>query len=155
MGLCIVVIIDILYHQKDLKNKEYVGLMNTLLKIATYVAIFWIVFRFEEIIRQGGASLLVDVGFEFFFFWLEMLIIVIGIVMVRKSNSRSLFTGASLMLAGGLLYRINTYLIGFEGAPGVTYFPSIPEFLITVGMFAIQFIIFITLVKIFPVVSQE
>lgn len=154
MGLCIVVIVDILYHQKDLKDKEYVGLLNNLLKIGIYVAIFWIAFRFVEIIRQGGAALLVDVSFEFWFFWLEMLLIVVGMIMLRKSDARSLFTGATLMLTGGLLYRINTYIIGFEGASGVTYFPSIPEVMITVGMYALQFIIFITLVKIFPVVSK-
>lgn len=155
MGTCIVVLVDLLYHQKDLKKKEYSGLLHKILGIGIYVAAFWIVFRFVEIIRQGGAPLLFDVGFHFFFFWLEMILIVIGMIVLRKSNPRAIFTGASLMLSGGLLYRFNTYIIGFEGAPGLTYFPSIPEFSISVGMFAIQFLIFITLVKIFPVVSQE
>jgi Ni/Fe-hydrogenase subunit HybB-like protein len=120
-----------------------------------YVAIFWIVFRFEEILRNGGGGLLFDFSFETGFFWLEMLLIVIGMIMLRKSSARSIFTGASLMIAGGLLYRINTYIIGYESAPGVTYFPSAPEIMISVGMFALQFLIFITLVKIFPVISQE
>jgi Ni/Fe-hydrogenase subunit HybB-like protein len=155
MGTCIVVLVDLLYHQKDLKNKEYTGLLKNILKIGIYVAIFWIVFRFVEVIRQGGAALLYDVGIEFFFFWLEMILIVVGMIALRKSSPRAIFTGASLMLAGGLLYRINTYIIGYESVPGVTYFPSIPEVMITVGMFAVQFLIFITLVKIFPVVSQE
>jgi Ni/Fe-hydrogenase subunit HybB-like protein len=155
MGLCIVVLIDLMYHQKELKKKEYTVLLSKLLKIGIYVAIFWIIFRFVEIIRQGGGALLYDVGLEFFFFWAEMILIVIGLIVLRKSSPRAIFTGACLMLAGGLLYRLNTYIIGFESAPGVTYFPSAPEFMITVGMLALQFLIFITLVKIFPVVSQE
>ncbi len=155
MGLCIVVIIDILYHPKSLKNQEYLGLLKTLLKIGVYVAIFWIVFRFVEVIRNGGASNLFDVGFEFIFFWAEMILIVIGMIMIRKTNARSLFSGAALMLTGGLLYRINTYLVGFEGAPGVTYFPSVPELMISIGMLALQIAIFITFVKIFPIISQE
>ena len=155
MGLCIVVIVDMLYHQKDLKKSEYVGLLKTLLKIAAYVAAFWLVFRFIEVIRQGGTALLFDVGFEASFFWLEMILLLIGLFMVRKSNARSLFTGAFFMLTSGLLYRLNTYIIGFEGAPGVTYFPTAPEFMISVGMLALQILIFITLVKIFPVISQE
>ncbi len=155
MGTCIVVLVDMLFHQKDLKNKEYSELLHKILKVGIYVGVFWIIFRFVEIIRQGGGALLYDVGFEFFFFWLEMILLVIGMVVLRKSSPRAIFTGASLMLASGLLYRINTYIIGFEGAPGLTYFPSVPEFMITIGMFAIQFLIFITLVKIFPVVSQE
>jgi len=155
MGTCIVVLVDMLFHQKDLKNREYSDLLKKILNIGRYVAAFWIVFRFEEIIRQGGGHLLYDAGFEFFFFWLEMILIVIGMIVLRKSSPRAIFTGASLMLAGGLLYRINTYIIGFESVPGMTYFPSVPEFLISIGMFALQFLIFITLVKIFPVVSQE
>ena len=155
MGLCIVVIVDMLYHQKDLKKSEYVGLLKTLLKIAAYVAAFWLVFRFVEVIRQGGTALLFDVGFEASFFWLEMILLLIGLFMVRKSNARNLFSGAFFMLTSGLLYRLNTYIIGYEGAPGVTYFPTAPEFMISVGMLALQILIFITLVKIFPVISQE
>jgi Ni/Fe-hydrogenase subunit HybB-like protein len=119
------------------------------------VAIFWIVFRFVEVIRNGGAGNLFDVGFEFFFFWAEMILVVIGMIMIRKTNARSLFSGAVLMLTGGLLYRINTYIIGFEGAPGVTYFPTIPELMISIGMLALQIAIFITFVKLFPIISQE
>jgi Ni/Fe-hydrogenase subunit HybB-like protein len=155
MGVCIVVIVDILYHPKSLRKAEYVGFLKTLLKIGSYVAIFWIVFRFVEVIRNGGAGNLFDVGFEFFFFWAEMILVVIGMIMIRKTNARSLFSGAVLMLTGGLLYRINTYIIGFEGAPGVTYFPTIPELMISIGMLALQIAIFITFVKLFPIISQE
>lgn len=155
MGACIVVIIDILYHPKSLKKKEYLEVLKVLMKIGVYVAIFWVVFRFVEVIRNGGVGLLFSVGFEFFFFWAEMILVVIGMIMIRKTNARSLFTGAVLMLTGGLLYRINTYIIGFEGAPGVTYFPTVPEIFISVGMLALQIAIFITFVKIFPIITQE
>lgn len=155
MGTCIVVLVDLLYHQKDLKKKEYTGLLRNILKIGIYVAVFWIVFRFVEIFRQGGGALLFDFGFEMAFFWIEMALIVIGMIALRKTSARAIYTGAVLMLTGGLLYRINTYIIGFESAPGVTYFPSIPEIMISIGMLALQFLIFITLVKIFPVISQE
>ncbi len=155
MGTCIVVLVDMLYHPKSLKNKEYLGLLKVLMKIGVYVAIFWIIFRFVEVVRNGGAGLLFSIGFEFFFFWAEMILIVIGMIMIRKTNARSLFSGAALMLTGGLLYRINTYIIGFEGATGVTYFPSVPELLISIGMLALQIAIFITFVKIFPIITPE
>jgi len=106
MGTCIVVLVDLLFHQKDLRNKEYSELLHKLLKIGIYVGVFWIIFRFVEIIRQGGGALLYDVGFEFFFFWLEMILTVIGMVVLRKSSPRAIFTGACLMLTGGLLYRM-------------------------------------------------
>ncbi len=155
MGTCIVAMVDMLYHPKSLKNKEYLGLLNSLLKIGIYVAIFWIVFRFVEVVRGGGAGLLFAFEFETAFFWIEMILIVIGIVVLRKGHARSLFSGAAFMLTGGLLYRINTYLVGFEGAPGVTYFPSIPEISISIGMLALQIAIFIIFVKIFPIITPE
>jgi Ni/Fe-hydrogenase subunit HybB-like protein len=59
------------------------------------------------------------------------------------------------LMAGGLLYRFNTYIIGFESVPGQFYFPSAPETMISIGMFALQLILFITIVKIFPVMEKE
>lgn len=157
MGFNIVVIVDMLYHMDELKenDRELVGLYHNLLQMGVYVAIFWIAFRFEEIFRQGGAALMMEAGTHAGFFWLEMAMIVIGIIQVRRAAPRSLFTGSCLMLAGGLLYRINTYIIGFEPAPGVTYFPSLPEFTISVGMLALQIAVFMILVKLFPIVSKS
>lgn len=158
MGFCIVVAVDIIY-AGSFKNNQYVQLLGTLMKVAIYVAVIYIIMRWIEVARNGAIGLAFNFDLEANFFWLEWILILVGIFFVRNQRARmspkNLFTGAAFMMAGGLLYRLNTYIIGFESVPGQTYFPSFPEFMISVGMFALQFILFITLVKIFPVMEKE
>ncbi|MBU3915289.1 Ni/Fe-hydrogenase cytochrome b subunit, partial [bacterium] len=158
MGLCIVVAVDCLY-AKNFKDKKYLDMLNTMMKSASLVAVIYVVFRWVEVIRGGGAGKAFEPGFESGFFWLEWIFLLIGLYLLNiskgKSSPKNIFMGASLLLSAGLLYRVNAYIIGFEAIPGVTYLPSVPELMISVGMFAFQLIIFITFVKIFPVLGEE
>ena len=157
MGFCIVTAVEC-WTANTYNRKVDVKLMGTLLKMAKYVAILYLLIRWFEIIRMGGIGAAFDFGVESSFFWLEWILLIVGFYFVRNSaltNLRSVFYGASFLLASGLLYRINTYIIGYEGAPGVTYFPSFPELMISVGMFALQMIIFITVIKLFPILEEE
>lgn len=160
MGLCVVVAVECwVLGEKGLKNKDHINLLGNLIKIARIVAIVYVLFRWFEVIRGGGTGKAFEFGIDAASFWLEWILILIGIYFISKkqsqTNPKMIFISAVFMLAGGLLYRINTYIIGFHPAPGVTYFPSFPELMISVGMFALQLIIFITLIKIFPVLTKE
>lgn len=158
MGFCIVAALDIVY-TGSFKSKQYVNLLGTMMKVAIWVAVLYIVLRWVEVARNGAIGLAFKFDLEANFFWLEWILILIGIFYVRNENARknpkNLFKGATFMMTGGLLYRLNTYIIGYESVPGQTYFPSLPEFMISIGMFALQFILFITIVKIFPVMETE
>jgi Ni/Fe-hydrogenase subunit HybB-like protein len=57
-----------------------------------------------------------------------------------------------MMLAGGL-YRFNTYLVAYRPGEDVHYFPSAPEFLITLGLMALEIAGYIVIVKVFPIFS--
>ncbi len=158
MGLCIVVAVDCLY-AKNFKNNKYLYMLNNMMKAASIVAVAYMVFRWIEVVRGGGVGEAFELGFESGFFWLEWVFMLMGLYLLNiskgKSSPKNIFIGASLLMVTGLLYRVNVYIIGFESISGVTYLPSIPELMISIGMFALQFIIFITFVKIFPVLSEE
>ncbi len=156
MGMCIVIAVEC-FVAGNFKNKKHVELLASLAKMACIVAWIYIIIRWVEVIRNGGMD---DAfSFEGCFFWLEWILIFIGLFLLRnvgkKAVPRTIFLGSSFLLGSGLLYRLNTYIIGFESVPGVTYFPSFPELMISVGMFALQLIIFITVIKIFPVLTKE
>jgi Ni/Fe-hydrogenase subunit HybB-like protein len=160
MGLCIVTVVESwVVSKQTLKKGEYVSLLGSMIKMARNVAIFYVLFRWFEIIRGGGTGKAFEFGLDSFSFWMEWILILIGIFIISKkqnqTNPKMIFVSAAFMLASGLLYRINTYLVGFHSAPGVSYFPSFPEIMISVGMFALQLIIFITFIKIFPVLTKE
>ena len=60
---------------------------------------------------------------------------------------------AGLILVAGTLYRFNAYLSAFNPGPGWSYFPSFPEVMITIGLIAFEVLIYILLVKRFPILS--
>jgi len=157
MGFCIVIAVES-WTASTYNRKVDLKLMGTLLKMAKYIAVLYLVIRWIEVIRMGGLNAAFKLEIASGFFWLEWVILIIGFNFVRNSaltSLRSIFYGASLLLFSGLLYRINTFIIGYEGAPGVTYFPSFPEFMISVGLFALQMIVFITVIKLFPILEEE
>lgn len=157
MGFSIVTIIECLY--ADRFKKQYTALLGTLMRAAFFVAVVYIVFRWVEIIRAGAVGKAFTLNTESVFFWLEWVLILVGLFFCRSKSVRSkpnyLFLSACLLMSGGLLYRLNTYIIGFQSVEGQFYFPSFPEVMISVGLIAFQLILFITFVKIFPVIEKE
>jgi Ni/Fe-hydrogenase subunit HybB-like protein len=64
-----------------------------------------------------------------------------------------LFRAAMLMVIAGGLYRFSTFLLAFDPGAGWSYFPAVPEILITLGIVAFEVMVYIALVKRFPVLA--
>ena len=58
------------------------------------------------------------------------------------------------MLAAGAVYRFNAFLVGFDPLNGWHYFPSLSEFLITVGVIAVEIMGYLIFVKKRPVLTR-
>ena len=58
------------------------------------------------------------------------------------------------MLLGGAVYRFNAYLVGFQPAPGWSYFPAAPEIFITLGIVAVEVMAYLIFVKTLPVLPE-
>ena len=95
---------------------------------------------------------------EAFFFWLEMGCFMlpyalIGAPSARKNPARLFLAGIAIM-SGGVLLRVNGFLIGYDTGPGWHYFPSIAEMLVTIGMFAVEVLGYILITRRFPVLPR-
>jgi Ni/Fe-hydrogenase subunit HybB-like protein len=60
---------------------------------------------------------------------------------------------AIVMMFAGALYRFDTYLIAFTPGEHWSYFPSVAEMTITVGLVAFEVLAYIVIVKRFPILS--
>jgi len=122
--------------------------------IGTYLAI-----RFGEIILRGKFGLIFAGDFESLMFIVETALFVYPLVVLlspsRRENARSLLWAAFSMLAAGALYRFNAFLITYDPGPGYSYFPAFEEIMVTVGLVAIEVMIFLFVVKKFPVFPRE
>jgi Ni/Fe-hydrogenase subunit HybB-like protein len=75
-------------------------------------------------------------------------------VEARRNPARLFLAGVAVML-GGILLRLNGFLIGFDTGPGWNYFPSVPEMLVTIGIFAMEVLGYIVITRRFPVLPRE
>ena len=57
--------------------------------------------------------------------------------------------------ASGSLYRFDTYLVAFRPGSHWSYFPSVSEILVTVGLVSGELLAFILIVKLFPILTLE
>jgi Ni/Fe-hydrogenase subunit HybB-like protein len=60
---------------------------------------------------------------------------------------------AILLFLAGALFRVNTYMVAFSPGPHWSYFPALPELLITFGIIAFEVVLYIVAVKTFPILS--
>jgi Ni/Fe-hydrogenase subunit HybB-like protein len=90
-------------------------------------------------------------------FWIETALVVTPLILLssgaRRRDPGNLFRAAMAMMLAGGLYRFNTYLVAYRPGEDVHYFPSAPEFLITLGLVALEIAGYIVIVKVFPIFS--
>ena len=73
----------------------------------------------------------------------------------RRRQLGDLFRAAMLFMIAGSLYRFDTYLVAFMPGPNWSYFPSVTEILVTVGLISGEVMLYIAIVKVFPILTLE
>jgi Ni/Fe-hydrogenase subunit HybB-like protein len=73
----------------------------------------------------------------------------------RRRNLGHLFRAAMLFMLAGSLYRFDTYLVAFRPGAQWSYFPSVAELLVTLGLVAGEIMLYIVIVKVFPILTLE
>ncbi|KAA0257786.1 Ni/Fe-hydrogenase cytochrome b subunit [Deferribacter autotrophicus] len=140
-------------------NRPYeVKELSGLAGIIPWLTAIWISIRIGDLYYRGQLSAVFKGDFYSIMFLIEFMLIVVGSIMllndkIRKSP-RWLFVTACLILFGGGLYRMNVYIVGFNPGPGWRYFPSLPEFMITLGIVALEILLYLIFVKLFPVLPS-
>jgi Ni/Fe-hydrogenase subunit HybB-like protein len=138
-----------------------VRLLNPLSKIMLGVLAVYLVVRFGDLLIRGALGEAFHPGWVAISFWIENIAFVapfflIGSAQARRNPANLFLAGIAIMI-GGILLRLNGFLIGyghFTGS-GWTYFPSLAEVMVTVGIFAIEVLGYIIITRRFPVLPRE
>lgn len=99
-----------------------------------------------EAFTSGGYSLLLCVELALFLAPALMLL-----SKTRRSDPGHLFRAGMLMMLAGALYRFDSVLVAFSPGEGWSYFPTVPEMTISFGLVAFEIMVYIVLVKRFPI----
>jgi Ni/Fe-hydrogenase subunit HybB-like protein len=134
-------------------------LLSGLGRIIVGLITIYLVIRFGEILFRGKLGLVFAGDAASLMFLIETALFVYPLVVLGSERGRNspralLYGGVSLLFAGAL-YRFNAFLITYDPGPGYSYFPALPEIMVTVGLVAIEIMVFLFVVKTFPVFPRD
>ena len=146
-------------------------LLEKLARVIPIVLAIYLVIKFSQLAIAGDLKYLFTSGLMSMLFWAEILIgaviplILFSIKRIRQSDN-GLLAGAIILLLGMILNRFDvswfavkhpdpiTYIPTFM-ANNVHYLPSLPEVLVSVGIFSAGILAFGLAVKYLPVFEEE
>jgi len=113
--------------------------------------------RLVDIVARGRLGLAFAFDFHALVFWAEVLLAAVAAGMLWTSRGNrdagALLRGAFAVLAAGSLYRVDVYLTAFDPGNGWRYFPSVGEILVTLGIVAVETMVYIFIVRKFPILA--
>jgi Ni/Fe-hydrogenase subunit HybB-like protein len=133
-------------------------MLGRLSKVAGWVAWFFVAFRVVDVAWRGQAMRALSEAYGIAYF-LELALLVAGALVlgseVRRRQPGQQALAALLLVVGGTVYRFNVYLVGFRPGENWSYFPAVPELLITFGIVALEIALYVAAVKTFPILAGE
>lgn len=116
--------------------------------------------RLGDLAVQGKLRLIVDGSWESLLFVLELLISAVipaALLAFRPVRTRvsGLAVCAGLTVTGMILYRIDVSIVAFARPAEMSYFPSLVEIAVTIGIVAASALVFLFFVENFKVYEEE
>lgn len=141
------------------KRKPETTMLAKLSRVAAWSCLVFLAIRFIDLTVRGRSGLLFGSGWLSFFFWLETATFLIpALIFFRAGPGRGLgrlLQGALLLAFAGSLYRFDTYLIAFDPGGEWSYFPTLTEMLITLGIIAVEIAVYVWVVRRFPILAGD
>jgi Ni/Fe-hydrogenase subunit HybB-like protein len=136
-----------------------VHLLNPMSKVMLGVLAIYMAVRVVDLGLRGAFDEAFRPTLAALFFWFENIAFLLPFFLIsrvedRRNPARLFLAGLAIMVGGSLL-RLNGFLIGYDAGPGWSYFPSLTEVLVTVGIFAIEIVGYIVITRRFPVLPRE
>ncbi len=157
MGFSIVVF-ESLFVSINLQRPFETPLLSKIGKIIANLIVAYLIVRLIDLIWRGALGDIFNGDLKSIMFVIENILYIYPVVILysirKRQSKRYLYLSATSMLLAGILYRFNTYLIGFDPGGGYHYFPAAQEILITVGIIAMEIILYLIFIKRLPVLPE-
>ncbi|WLT32886.1 NrfD/PsrC family molybdoenzyme membrane anchor subunit [Geothrix sp. PMB-07] len=154
------VLIESLIFSRNGRRLLPTALRAKLAKITAIALAMYLVIRIQDMASRGVFHHAKHLSYHSIAFWAELLIgFAIPCVLLLfsriRTSRRGLYSASLMVLAGFALNRMNTAITGLEDWPARTYFPSLIEVLITLGIAAIGFTAFTLIARFLPIFAPE
>lgn len=139
------------------KRERETSMLTSLSGAVIVVNALYLAIRFIDIVVSGKTLLMFNQGVLSLMFWIETILFAAPIVLLanrdRRGRFSTMFQASILLVLAGALYRFDSYLVAYNPGANWTYFPNLPELLITLGAIALEIAVYIYIVKRFPILA--
>jgi Ni/Fe-hydrogenase subunit HybB-like protein len=133
-------------------------LLGKLMAVGIVLAALFLVARFVDAGVRGALPLAFEASWPAAFFWIETALFggPILLLFTAKSRRRSqrLFVGAISLALAGIIYRLSAYLVAYQTGAGWSYFPSLGELSVTLGLIAFEILGIIVAIRYLPILPK-
>jgi Ni/Fe-hydrogenase subunit HybB-like protein len=159
VGLSMVVVESNLTSRGLKRGLEH-DLLASLARANAFLLTFYAIFKIADLALRGQLHLLFQANLQALLFWCELgLGVILPAILLFdphiRSDKNKLFAAAGLVVAGGILNRLNVSVFGMWSYAGPVYFPSWMEIVLTLGMLSIGAALFVVAVRFLPVFPKE
>jgi Ni/Fe-hydrogenase subunit HybB-like protein len=154
------VVVESNLSSRGLKRGLEQDLLASLSKAASGLLAFYVIAKLADLVWRGQAYQLTQPTLQAVLFWIELFVcaLIPAILLSRpavRENKNALFTVASMVVAGGILNRLNVNMFGMYSYTGPVYIPSLFEVVVTAAMFTFGAAVFALAAKFLPVFPTE
>ncbi len=157
---CAMVIFESILSSRAFRKSLETNLLAELARISVVALAVYATMKIVDLKDRDVISLLFLPRAETYFYWAEITVGVIAPIIlfsIRKAreSQTGLFAGATMIITGFIMNRLNISLTGMEGWAGLSYFPSWMEISVTLTIVTVGFIAFRLAAKYLPVFKPE
>ncbi|MGO4870077.1 MAG: Ni/Fe-hydrogenase cytochrome b subunit [Roseiarcus sp.] len=135
------------------------ALISKLSNVVGWILVAWLALRWGDLVARGALPLAFVAGVKTLMFWIENALFLAAalafLVPAARASRRASFLGAAALLVGGSLYRLDAYLIGYQPVANWHYFPSVPELMVSIGVIALELLLYLVFIKTLPVLHGD
>lgn len=136
-----------------------VGVLMELGNLLSCACLLFLAVRFADLVWRGQLHAAFSLSRMSILLFIETSLIAIPAFVLRfkaaRETPRTLLTMATLACLGGMLYRFIPTTIAFDPARKASYFPSLPEVIMTLGYISLGIVGFGLAVKFFAVLPGD
>ena len=152
-----VVVFESAFSSVAFNRRPETAMLASLAKAIVPIQLVVVVLRFGDLWWRGSLGALFAGDVRSGLALLEFALLLAPAAMLwsagRRRDFGNLLRGAMVMMFAGALYRFDTYLVAFTPGAHWSYFPSVPEILITVGLVSAELMAYIAIVRFFPILA--
>jgi len=127
--------------------------------VMAWLIAIYLVIRFADVAIRGHLGLAFRGDLMGNMFLLENLLLIVPMAVLfapaNRKNARVMFFCAVSIVLAAILYRFNTYIIGFDPGNGWHYFPAVGEIFITLGIVSLEIMAFLFFIKRLPIYRRS